>query len=383
MELYVRPIPGSPKYVGLAAPHHGQAYGSLIIIDPQVVDDDGMGPVRRFTPEVGFPESQGGRQAYSTPWPLSENYHLCVYDAAMSGAPLRRPGENYGIYLVDAFGNKELIYRDPDIGCMNPIPLRPQPLPAVPATTLAEVQQRKAISIGDQGEATMAVVNVYDTPEGLAGGHEDQVAAHPAAAAVRRAQRRPAAARDRQAHRRGRRLDRALPLGAGHRAGRSRRQRAFQGAGLSRAVLPGARRARHGGHLDALGDPACGTASGWSARAATSTSRRRQDARRDCRWRCAAPPSQPKPDVDGSNPFSYPRLVQPVLDRNCVQCHEENKDKSAEPGGEPIANKFYASYNTLVKYGFTSYGDSYRTRPGQFGAGPRSWSRCWTRATTT
>ena len=41
----------------------------------------------------------------------------------MSGAPLRRPGENYGIYLVDAFGNKELIYRDPDIGCMNPIPL--------------------------------------------------------------------------------------------------------------------------------------------------------------------------------------------------------------------------------------------------------------------
>ena len=34
-------------------------------------------------------------------------------------------------------------------------------------------------------------------------------------------------------------------------------------------------------------------------------------------------PSTPKPDVDGSNPFSYPRLVQPVLDRNCVQCHAD------------------------------------------------------------
>jgi hypothetical protein len=80
-------------------------------------------------------------------------------------------------------------------------------------------------------------------------------------------------------------------------------------------------------------------------------------------------PSQPQPDADGSNPFSYPRLVQPVLDRNCVPCHVENKDKRAPNlGVEPIANKFYASYNTLVNYGFTSYGDSYRTRSGEFGA---------------
>jgi hypothetical protein len=79
--------------------------------------------------------------------------------------------------------------------------------------------------------------------------------------------------------------------------------------------------------------------------------------------------STPLPDVDGSRPFSYPRLVQPVLDRNCVQCHEQNKAKRAPTlAREPIANKFYASYNTLVKFGFTSYGDSYRTRPGQFGA---------------
>ena len=30
-------------------------------------------------------------------------------------------------------------------------------------------------------------------------------------------------------------------------------------------------------------------------------------------------------DVEGSNPFSYVRLVQPVLDRNCVSCHSEKK----------------------------------------------------------
>ena len=106
-----------------------------MIVDPNVVDDDAMGPVRRITPEVGFPETQGGGQVYGTPWPLSEDFFLCVYDAGMQpgagqqGGPFLRG--NYGIYLVDAFGNRELIYRDPEISCLSPIPLRPRPLPPV------------------------------------------------------------------------------------------------------------------------------------------------------------------------------------------------------------------------------------------------------------
>jgi hypothetical protein len=36
---------------------------------------------------------------------------------------------DYGIYLVDAFGNRELIYRDPDISSQSPIPLRRPPVP--------------------------------------------------------------------------------------------------------------------------------------------------------------------------------------------------------------------------------------------------------------
>ena len=81
------------------------------------------------------------------------------------------------------------------------------------------------------------------------------------------------------------------------------------------------------------------------------------------------PPSAPTADVDGSNPFSYPRLVKPVLDRNCVQCHAENQAKKAPNlAKEPIKNKFYASYNNLVNFGFTAYGDAYRTVAGQFGA---------------
>ena len=123
-----RSIPGSHKLVATAAPHHGQAYGSLVLLDPQVPDDDGMGPVRRITPDVAFPESQGGVEAYGTPWPLSEHYYLCVYDDTIN----RGGRGDYGLYLVDAFGNRELIYRDPEIAVASPIPFVPRKSPPAP-----------------------------------------------------------------------------------------------------------------------------------------------------------------------------------------------------------------------------------------------------------
>jgi hypothetical protein len=368
MELYVRAIPGSTKYVGLAAPHHGQAYGSMIIINPQVVDDDAMGPVRRFTPEVGFPESQGGRQAYSTPWPLSENYHLCVYDAAQTGAPVRRPGENYGIYLVDAFGNKELIYRDPDIGCVNPIPLRPTAQPAAPASVLASTQATAPANIRDKGEATMAVVNVYDNQKGWADGTKIK--------SLRVFQLLPCAVPSGglRPHETGKRIAEAgdsivpcrwvlgtVPVeadGSAHFKVPAYRELFFQALderGMAVTSMRSATSLRDGEKL------VCGGCHEHKSQATKIPAAVPLALRRA--------PSTPVPDVDGSHPFSYPRLVQPVLDRNCVKCHEENKAKKAPVlTAEPIANKFYASYNSLVKYGFTAYGDAYRTLNGKFGA---------------
>jgi hypothetical protein len=366
MELYVRAIPGSPRYIGLAAAHHGQAYGSIIIINPQAVDDDGMGPVRRFTPEVGFPESQGGRQVYSTPWPLSEKYCLCVYEAAASGAPIRRPADNYGIYLLDAFGNKELIYRDPDIGCMDPIPLRATRLPAAPAP--ASAVATKPATIRDKGEGTMAVVNVYNTRTDWPAGTKIK--------SLRIFQLLPCAVPSGglRPHETGTRIAEArdsivpcrwvlgtVPVeddGSAHFKVPAYRELFFQALdarGMALTSMRSATSVRDGEKLVCAGchehksEAPRFTASGVAAlRRVAST---------------------PVPDVDGSRPFSYPRLVQPVLDRNCVQCHEQNKAKRAPTlAREPIANKFYASYNTLVKFGFTSYGDNYRTRPGQFGA---------------
>jgi hypothetical protein len=82
--------------------------------------------------------------------------------------------------------------------------------------------------------------------------------------------------------------------------------------------------------------------------------------------------------VDGTNPFNYVRLVQPVLDRNCVDCHQQKKALDLS-GTLTAADGFSRSYTNLAaEYGFyfhvgngsirdPLHGGS-RTLPGQFGA---------------
>ena len=161
MELDIRAIPGSHRFVATGAPHHGQAFGSLVMFDSRIEDDDAMAPVKRLTPEVDFPETQGGAQVYGTAWPLSENYYLCVYDPGISSG-IGRQGQkhirgDYGIYLIDVFGNKELVYHDGEIASQSPMPLRPRHKP--PAMPDAS----RRVAAGQPAEATLALINVYDT----------------------------------------------------------------------------------------------------------------------------------------------------------------------------------------------------------------------------
>ena len=80
-EYYPRSIPGSTtKYVATAGPHHGEAYGSLILRDYAKVDDNDGSQVIKLTPEVAFPEAAGGQLTYGPAWPLSETQFLTSYN---------------------------------------------------------------------------------------------------------------------------------------------------------------------------------------------------------------------------------------------------------------------------------------------------------------
>lgn len=84
-------------------------------------------------------------------------------------------------------------------------------------------------------------------------------------------------------------------------------------------------------------------------------------------------PSSIKPGPDGSRPFSYPRLVQPVLDRHCVPCHDGKEPGRPVLTSEPEGD-FTKSYNALVsRVSFTAWNRPEQnfepmTAPLRFGA---------------
>jgi hypothetical protein len=77
-EFYARSIPGSAtKYVAVAGPHHGEAYGTIIIRDFSKVDDNRMGQVTKITPDNGMPETaENGDEVYGPVFPLSETQFI-------------------------------------------------------------------------------------------------------------------------------------------------------------------------------------------------------------------------------------------------------------------------------------------------------------------
>ncbi len=133
-----RSIPGSPKIVFTASGHHANTGGSLVLLDPRV-GNDGDAPLTRLTPEVAYPESEGWPQTYfANPYPLSEQHFLVAWSASplQPGTPPpswanEGAANDLGLYLFDAFGNLNLLYRDPDITSATPIPVRPRPRPPI------------------------------------------------------------------------------------------------------------------------------------------------------------------------------------------------------------------------------------------------------------
>ena len=150
-ELSFRPIPGSPKYTATAVGHHEGFSGSLVLLDTRIPDDGKMSQLKRITPEYLFPEvERGATHTYGTAWPLSEEFYLCNY--------------NDGLYLLDRFGNRDVIY-DPGKGAYrvrDPFPLRKREMPPeVPVKTF----QGEREHLPGHHRATISVMNVYTSDE--------------------------------------------------------------------------------------------------------------------------------------------------------------------------------------------------------------------------
>jgi hypothetical protein len=133
-----RSIPGSAKLVSIATGHHTLAVGPVVVINPAAGINEPKG-ISIVTPGVkppeggmdGVPVKEGGGRdnggLYSTPWALSEKHFLVSYTYSDE----QTDATGYALYIVDVFGNKELVFRDPEISSFLPIPLRPRPRPPI------------------------------------------------------------------------------------------------------------------------------------------------------------------------------------------------------------------------------------------------------------
>ena len=378
-----RQVPGSPRVIATAGAHHAMTAGSIVLVDVRK-GVDGPEPLQRLTPDAPFPESEavllprwravaGDRLAplrveakrwpghcYRSPWPLSETYFLAAYSfEPLVGEPKANRPNMFGIYLVDRFGNKELLYRDLNISSVWPMPLGPRRREPSPAP----VGKKDARAGG-----TFVVQNVYNADPALP------------KVAVKRL-----------------RIVQVLPKStpginnppvglANASPGRqvlgtvpveedgSAYFRAPAGVPLSFQVLDDKGQAvqimRSVTYLRPGETGACVGCHEPRTTAPPVTGRLRALAR---------DASRARPGLDGANPFSYPLLVQPVLDKHCVRCHSGTKPAGKVVlTGEPQGH-YTRSYNVLARrVPFSAWGrgaGSWRrinsepiVRPGHFGA---------------
>lgn len=351
-----RQIPGTGKVVCVEAHHHNDGSGNILLVDLKHGRD-----------------SQAGHQVLvngsgDCPYPLSESYFLISYDPNGYGRPDARAAREVGLYLADSFGNLELIYRDASMSAMFPLPIRARKRPPVLPETVPQA--------GEEG----GVFFIQNVNKGL-----------PASM-----QGKARYLRIVEAHER---CIRTIPCNLWSGIG-----------GFETKTVLGTVPIESDGSA-AFRVPA-GKAVFFSVLdehyQALHTMRMTVDIKRGERMGCVgchepthtAPPrktttlaalrapSDIKPPPWGVQNFGFPKLVQPILDQHCTQCHDgteaEGKGLNLRTGSE-AAEAFvpevytitdegyracytYKSYWNLQPYIRAAHIHNYLTPPGTWGS---------------
>jgi len=294
-----------------------------------------------------------GGEVYGQPWALSEDYYLCVYD----------PGQkHYAVCIMDSFGNKEMLYRHESIPCLDPIPFRPRPKPRIIPSMTRQAEEDKAL-VPDR-PATVSVMNVYDSdfewPKGSKVTALRIVQVFPKATPNAN---KPNIGLAAQSLARG--VIGTVPVEKDGSAyflapvgvpfyfqALDAKGQAIQSMKSNAYVHPGEQLACQGCHEPKL------RMSGAKRKVSVAAALKR-------------PPSKITPDVSGSFPLSFPRLVQPVIDKKCLPCHEKNrKDKKAKGKKAPnLSGKEFSrhgwsrAFESLHRYGWGKAGGNGAIHP--------------------
>lgn len=361
-----RAVPNSHKILFVAGAHHANVGGSLVLFDPTRTKldphsgEDDFGSLERLTPEVCFPETPEGWPSsyFESPWPLSEDHYLAAFsfDPLPGMGPAVKDDTETGIYYCDRFGNLELLFRQPGLVCSGPIPVAPRATPPIiPAQTPDDAAA--------EGEFILADVNWSHLPAPID---------------------RPVAEL---------RIYQVLPKETTHIANQPR-------IGVANAesarMLLGTVPVESDGSAyfrAPAGRPLyfqSVDAQGHAIQSMRSVTYLQPGERRGCVGCHESPGTVPpnhvllalqrpasriEPGPNGTRPMSYPLLVQGVLDRHCVRCHDGREaTTSAAPAltgdVEGDFTRSYVGLRPFVRW-YEWGGESIAqivTRPGQGGA---------------
>lgn len=334
-----RSIPNSRKLIFTATAHHSITGGSLVLLDRKYGTEYER-PLTRLTPEVCFPETEGWPNSYyANPWPLSENYYLTAWSAKKLPPHAeirdqRNPVNALGIYLCDRWGNLELLYRDPEISSMYPIPVRSRRMPPV---------QPNTVDWAGKSEGSFLVQDVYQGLDGIARGSIKRIRIVGVPPKVQPHMHNPSIGITREDP--GKYVLGTTPVEADGSAyfrvpagvsyffqALDEQGRAVQTMRSLTYVQPGQNLSCIGCHEHRDQAPA-------------------QPIRKKLQQSMTAARKPPAPITlgpEGSWPLRYDKLVQPVLDQHCVECHRPGGDDSGAAKFNLTASK---SYETLLQYG--------------------------------
>ena len=333
--LHARDIPGSPLTIGVLSGHHSRQRGKLALIDPRKGRQEAAGiqivaPVQ--TTEAVRVDAYGQEgDSFQYPYPLDEEHYLVAY------TPYPRtkqtPTVPFGLYFMDIDGHRELLASDAAISCNQPVPLAPR----------GTVHQRPNVVDYRRDEGVYYVQDVYAGP-GLAGVPRGSIKYLRVIALDYRAAGVGANGNNGPA---GGALV-STPIAVGNGAWDAKivlGEAKVHEDGSAMFRVP----ARTPVYFQAIDE------NGYAAQTMRSWSTLQPGERLSCvgchEHKSAAPlaasgtsyamregPEALRPFHGPARGFSFPAEIQPILDRNCVQCHND-RTWTAETGTPVKANR--------------------------------------------
>jgi hypothetical protein len=346
-----REVPGTGEICCTLISHGGDLNGPIAFVD---VRKGRFNPaaVTNITPDVAprYHMDWARAECFRDPVPLSRDTVLVSH----------APHDRFGLYVIDRFGNREVLYLDPTTGSMCPTPLGPVPAPPVippVAETGAEAPACGRFTLVDvyrglEPEVSRGTVKYLrvcqevraDLERLPSGGYRrDHQPFQDFYASPTHKVRGPhgwpsyvakgtlgivPVAEDGSA---------SFYAPAGKVLYFQVLDADFNEIQRMRSVVqlqPGEQRGCIGCHEDR-----------------SSVARARRTAAMQ------QPPRTLRPPPWGAGPFSYRKVVQPVWDAHCVRCHNADHPKQFDLTGALDADRVPASYRTLIAQGWVHYFD--------------------------